>query len=514
MSALEIPANNCSCAGCIAGLTPFAREHFVVWASELTLDTGEQWQIRDFQADFVEDVFGPFRVCWFVVPEGSGKSTLLGGLGLYFLEHLPNAAIPVTAKSREQAEIIYRQAEKFILSTPRLYERVPDLLRVLKGKRAMDVPRFVAYSGWRRINHVGGGVLQIRASDENTGDGIIPNGVGFIDELHRFPELGLYHTWRGKLNKQGAKLIVISTAGEPGGAFEEMREQIRRGAADVRREETFVRSAGKAVVLHEWAVPEDGDVEDLELVARANPLLTLEQIREKRETEDFDPHHWRRFTCNLPTRGGSAAITESEWYGAVTKTKIPKGQPLWLGLDVGWKNDTTAMVPLWWRSEKERIFGEATIIVPPRDGSSLHPEVIQRALVEIHERNPLETVIMDTHQAEELQHWISDNLKATVVDRDQNLTLGVQDYQRFMEALRQGWLKHQGDSGLTRHAMNAVGRILPFGDTLFARPVQSRRAPDRQDVRVIDALVAAAMVHSVAHETHLQPKTPARLVSW
>jgi phage terminase large subunit-like protein len=496
------------------GLEPFTSDHFVEWASELVLDTGEQWEIRDFQRAFVEDVFGPWKVYWLVIPEGNGKSTLIAGIGLYFLEFLPGASIPVAARSREQAEIIYKQAEKFVTATPRLHKLVPDPLRVIKGRREREVPRFACFNGFRQIRHFGGGVMQIRAAEESAQDGIIPKGCGFIDELHRFPELGLYRLWGGKGIKHGSKLIVISTAGEPGGAFEELREEIRQRCSDVTREETFVRAAGKAVVLHEWAVPEDGDVEDLELVARANPLLTLEQIREKRDTEDFDPLHWRRFTCNLPTRGGAAAITESEWFGAVTKTEIPKRQQVWVGLDVGWKDDTTAIVPLWWKSDKQRILGPATILIPPRDGSSLHPDVVERALVEIHERNPIEYVVMDTHQAEWLQHWISDNLKAIVVDRDQNNSRAVQDYQRFMEALRQGWLWHSGDPGLTRHAMNAHARILPFGDTCFVRPVQSRRAPDRQDTRVIDALVAAAMVHSVAHETLLNPKKPPRLVSW
>ena len=39
----------------------------------------------------------------------------------------------------------------------------------------------------------------------------------------------LYRTWRGKLDKRGGQIVVISTAGEPGGEFEETIRQARAG---------------------------------------------------------------------------------------------------------------------------------------------------------------------------------------------------------------------------------------------------------------------------------------------
>lgn len=66
-----------------------------------------------------------------------------------------------------------------------------------------------------------------------------------------------------------------------------------------------------------------------------------------------------------------------------------------------------------------------------------------------------------------------------------------------MEAIRLGWLKHSGDQAMTRHALNAVARVLPYGDARFDRPSQTRQG-GAQDLRVIDALTAAAMVNSVA----------------
>lgn len=464
------------------------------------MDNGEPWHLEPFQESFVEDVLSGTPECWLVVPEGNGKSTLVAGLALYYLEHQSLAAIPVAASSREQAEIIYRQAEGFVVRSAPLHELVADEIRLVKGKRAKDVPRFECLDGFRRIKHFRGGRIQVFAADDRTGDGIIPT-LCLIDELHRHRDLKLYRTWRGKLEKRKGQIVTISTAGEPGSEFEETRERIRQSAESLAREDAFVRAASSDLVLHEWAVPEDGDVEDFTVVKRANPFsgITEEALRRKYESPTMTLGHWRRFVCNLPTRSENAAVQEKEWHdAAVPAAEWPEGEPIWLGLDVAWKWDTTAAVPLYIRDHDFRLLGKAEILTPPRDGTSLDPNLVERALVIIAERNPVHTVVMDTSRAEQLAEWISTELGATVIDRQQTNALAVQDYERFMEALREGWLHHIGDPSLTRHVLNAVARVLPQGDARFDRPHQSRKGQE-QDMRVIDALTAAAMAHSLAH---------------
>jgi hypothetical protein len=234
-------------------------------------------------------------------------------------------------------------------------------------------------------------------------------------------------------------------------------------------------------------------------VKAANPFsgITIPILREKLDSPTMTMQHWRRFVCNVPTRGENAAIMESEWRGAATKDEIPAGEPVWLGLDVAWKWDTTAAVPLWFRDDHYRLLGPARVLVPPRDGTSLDPNKVERALVEIHERNPIHTVVMDISRAEQLGSWIEAELGATVIDRGTSNQFAAQDYERFMEALRNGWLKHSGDTDMTTHALNAVARILPQGDARFDRPSQTRISAD-QDRRVIDALSAAAMANALA----------------
>ena len=153
------------------------------------------------------------------------------------------------------------------------------------------------------------------------------------------------------------------------------------------------------------------------------------------------------------------------------------------------------------------------MLVPPRDGSSLDIGVVKRGLLSIHKRNPIHTVVMDMTRAEDLAQWIEKVIGAVVIDRSQSTTAAVEDYERFMEALRNGWLHHAGDQGLTRHVFNAVAKELPLGDVRFDRRSQTRQGGD-QDARVIDALTAAAMVHSWATLLQEAPSPPVPMVAW
>jgi hypothetical protein len=233
--------------------------------------------------------------------------------------------------------------------------------------------------------------------------------------------------------------------------------------------------------------------------------VTIEDLQSKFDSPTMTMNHWRRFVCNLPTRSNDAAIQEAEWHAAKVDEQIPEGEPVSVGLDVAWKWDTTAAVPLWIRDSEYRLFGAATVLVPPRDGTSLDPRLVEQALIEIHARNPIHTLVMDTSKAEQLGMWAEAEFECIVVDRPQTNPRAAEDFERFMDALRRGWLHHTGDPGLTSHALNAVARILPFGDARFDRPSQTRMSAE-QERRVIDALTAASMVHTFA-TTRPAPET-------
>ena len=457
--------------------------HFGGWASGVILDNGRPWILDSFQAAFLDDFFRGYAECWLIVPEGSGKTTVTAGLALHHIQHTSSGFVPVAASSRDQAEILFRQAEGLVRRSP-----------VLKGK-------FIVQEGYRRIKcPATGGRIQIFAADERTGDGVIPT-LCIIDELHRHRDLSLYRTWVGKLGKRSAQVVAISTAGEPGGEFELARRGVKATAAELTMDGCFTRAVSSGVVMHEWAVPAKADVTDLNLVKAANPLgtVTVESLKKKLASPTMTRAHWKRMTCNIATREESSAITAAEWAAAAVSDTIPPGESIWLGVDAGWKWDTFALVPLWAPDASFRLLGSATILVPPRDGTSLDVNLVKQAAKKIHEANPIELVVMDTNRAEDVAEWFRNVIGADVVDRAQSNSFAVKDYDAWMTALRSGTLHHTGDRGLTTHVLNAIAKTLPGGDTRFDRPKVNRNVNRaQQDQRVIDALVAAAMVHCTA----------------
>jgi phage terminase large subunit-like protein len=458
---------------------PFTLAHFCSYAGAMIFDDGKKRKPEPWQRRVVGDLFRGVTETWLIVPEGNGKTTFMSQLVLYGADYSRSPWIPLGAASREQAEIIYTQAQGFV-------ERNEWL-----------APRFRCYDGYRKITSTrnGGKGIQVYAADVKTGDGVIPYPYAVVDELHRHDDLRLYSLWKGKLRKRGAQILTISTAGEPETEFELMRDKIRDKAKIRKRRGAYLRAEGPGLVLHEYMVRAEADCDDMKKVKQANPLaaLTVAELRREYESPTFNAGDWKRLKCNRPTRASITAITEAEWDQAEDRRDaLPAGKPVIVGVDVGWKWDTTAITPLW-KGPSYRLLGPATILEPPRDGSTLHPDEIKLGFEELQARNPIEVVVMDTSKAEDIAAWLEDDLGVTVIDREQSNTRHVADYEAFTDGLRNGTLKHTGDYGLRSHVLNAIARRLPGGDYRFDRPIASRRAAREQDRRVIDALTAAGM---------------------
>jgi hypothetical protein len=472
-----------------ARLKPFTVPHFKWWAGHVILDTGDPWKPETFQLDFFRDVFDGVPENWLLIGEGNTKTTSLGGLALYHCEFRRNGRVPVAAASRDQAMEMWLQIDLMVQESEHL--------------RAL----FVTQEGNRRIKCASmNSRIQVYAADDRTGDGAIFT-LALLDELHRHRDLRLYRTWTGKRQKRGGQICAISTAGEPGSEFEETRQKIRTTGTREERRPGYIRAVSGSVVLHDYHVPDGHNVEDMKAVKMANPFsgVTTATLKEKRQSPTMTLPHWTRFTCNRATRGFAAAVTEAEWFRRQADFEIPPGVPVAAGLDIAWKWDTTALVPYWLRDPKFALLGEATVLEPPRNGDMLDPDEVEDALLQLHDRNPIHTLVMDMTKGETLAAWAIEHLGCEVVDRAQSPSLACLDYEHFMEWLRNkeerdgrgsgGQLWHTGDPTLTSHVMNAASKMYPDGKTRFIRPKQSRGTDQGQ--RVIDALTAASMIHGL-----------------
>jgi phage terminase large subunit-like protein len=246
------------------------------------------------------------------------------------------------------------------------------------------------------------------------------------------------------------------------------------------------------------------DADDLELVKQANPLahISPEYLREKRESLTLDyGTDWLRLTCNIPTRSSLAAVPEADWDACESDERIPEGQRVLVGADFAFLEDTTALTPVWVADSEHRLFDDPVILEPPGNGVMLDVNEIKVAFLEIHERNPIEVVVMDSTKAQDIAQWLSDELGCTVIDREQTNAYAVEDYENFMQAVRRRWIQHTGHQLFRRHVLAAIRARLPGDRHRFDRPRTQRKQKRDQRRIVIDALTAASMVNTYIVES-------------
>jgi phage terminase large subunit-like protein len=98
-----------------------------------------------------------------------------------------------------------------------------------------------------------------------------------------------------------------------------------------------------------------------------------------------------------------------------------------------------------------------------------------------------------------------EDLGFEVIAHSQKPQVMAQAAERFYAAIRERKVRHPRDPKLTRHVLNAVEKRTDDGRWRFVKE-------NKQSRKVIDALIAAAMVHNVAVEDSQVSAEP--LVAW
>ena len=426
-------------------MAPGDLDEFVRFCAELTTENGEPLELYDEQKTMLGDYFDGIRETLILISKKNGKSTLLGALSLYHLAVVPDAECVIVAASRDQAAIMLRQAQGLIHRSPLLQQMVRTKQREI-------------------VSLTDRGRVRVLASDVDTADGVLPT-LALVDELHRHKTADLYGVLRDGLGPRGGQLITISTAGSTEASPLGMLRDAAYQLPTFRRVGGYRHARSDVFGLHEWALDADQDLDDLELVKTVNPAprMTIEALRERRDSPSMTPAQWARFACGVWISAPDAAISPADWERARTDDRPQPGEAIWgVGLDLGWTWDTTAIVPLWVPAPDRRVLLEPTIIVPPRDGQSIPPSQIREALRQLYAEHPFGRVAMDRAAGgEQLAEWIETELRCQVVLYTNGTAEQSRCAQRFYEGLRADpWptLQHTGSPELTRHVLNARAR--------------------------------------------------------
>ncbi|HLM26749.1 MAG TPA: terminase large subunit [Thermoleophilaceae bacterium] len=419
-------------------------------------------------------------------PEEELESTSAAAVALFHLVTTPDAECVVVAASREQAGILFAQAGGFVRRSEWLQARVKPTMRELRSRGDS-------------------GRIRVMAADADTADGTIPT-LAVVDEVARHRSAELYGTLRDGLGPRQGRLIGISTAGDD---EDSPLGRMRRSAYKLPTVERdgayrYCKSGDGAFVLHEWALAEADDREDMAVVATANPASwqTPDALRRRFESPSMTPWAWARFACGIWTPGEDSAISAKEWADCARPgLEISEGaEGVVVGIDLGWRWDTTAVVPIRRAADETIEVHPPAILTPPQDGTSLDAEEVFAAAEGMADRWPGLTFVLDPEAGgEQLAQRLDRELDAAVLTHSQKPGPMCEASQKLAEAIATRGLAHPDHQELTRHIVSAAAR--------FIGPVWRFTKPKGKSLP-IDATVALAMAVRVLQATESVPAEP------
>ncbi len=407
-----------------------------------------------------------------LLPKGNGKTTLFAALSLYHLLTTADAKCYIAAASRDQASLMYDHARGFVRRTPRL-----ELLVDVKA-------------GYREIrSRHDAGVVRVLAADANTADGVGPT-LALVDELHRHKTNQLYAVFRDGLPKRDGRIITISTAGD---SLDTPLGQMREAAMKLpgqKRTGFHTRAASEdgGWVLHEWAVPDGDDTDDIAIVKKANPasFVTADQLRQRRESPSMHERDWLRYACNRWVNFQDAWLPPGAWDACrADGARIPEAVDVTLGVDIGLKQDRSAVVAVH-APEGGPAVVEAHVFDPPPSGA-LDLSAVEQKIRDLAGRYHLTAVAYDRWAFERSAQSLQDEGLPMVEFPMTNLRT-VPASNRLYEAVMAGKVAHDGDPVLAAHVNAGVTRDTERGWRLAKGKATSP----------IDALMAMLMAHDIA----------------
>jgi phage terminase large subunit-like protein len=463
--------------------------NFEKFCGRLKVESGRRFVLEPFQKVMLAEHFEGCTELVIIIPKKNGKTTLLAALSLFHLETWPEAECVIGAHSRDQARILFRQASGLVRRS---------------GLQQFDVKPGAGTGEIRLAGLKDGPRLRVMAADANTGDGVIPT-LALVDELHRHPSGELYGVFRDGLGAREGRMVTISTAGfrldSPLGLLRDAAHQLPSFRRDEAAKYNHAQSENGAFALHEWCLGPGDDPDDLDVVKLANPRSgqTKKLLRERHDSPSMTPWQWRRFACGIWTEGEEPWISPQAWDQlGEPGLSINPDERVWVGVDLGVRKDTTAVVLVALRDDGT-LACDALIFQPPGGEGALPLERVEDVIREVAETYAVQEIAFDPwsfrRSAELLQ---AEGLP--VVEFPQSPERMANASANLYRLIDSGLLRHNGDLELRAQVLAGVTKETERGWRLTKDPKH----------RPIDALIALAMAADLASR---QP-TEAFALAW
>jgi phage terminase large subunit-like protein len=345
-----------------------------------------------------------------------------------------------------------------------------------------------------------GGRIRVLAADVDTADGVRPT-LALVDELHRHRSAALYGVFRDGLGPRDGRMLTISTAGEhEGSPLGQMRARARRLDDRVKRGAYLhARSADGSFAIHEWALDDGDDVDDMRVVKRANPASwqTVDLLRERHDSPSTLRWQWARFACGLWVSAQSWWLDPEAWKAAAVDDRLADGDRIALGFDGARTGDATGLVAC---RLSDGLLQPLAVWEDPADGQPFEVTSgeVDAVVADAMERYRVVRGYFDPPLWQtEIDDWTHDYGDERVRRFATKRGRMIDAVERFRTDLVGGRLRHTADEVLTRHALNAQMREVRGGYWL-AKPGSG--PADKIDLAVAAVLAYEARADALASE--------------
>jgi phage terminase large subunit-like protein len=402
-------------------------------------------------------------------PRGNGKSTFGAGLALWATfddDDTGSPQVPVVATTIGQAvRSVYGVAVAMVKAEAELERRV--LIYTGISTPRVTVP-------------FNGGELFPIANDPDGLQGLDPS-LGIFDEIG-FQPMASWDSLRMASGKRERSLVA--GVGTPGFDHENALYQLRR----------LIQDGTKLPGFHfrEYAAPDGCALDDRKAWRTANPALRSGFLRVSALETDLGitpEAHFRMFRLGQWVEGTDAwlgADGRKVWEGLVSPWDLVDTAPTWIGVDVGLKHDSTAVVAIQRRPDEAghpagRFHATCRLWVPTVDEPVDVTDVMQH-LRDLADRYHVEAISFDPRFFDVPAKMLLDE-GLPLIEVPQSLDRMTAAIGDLYGLIRGGRVTHDGDDAFASQVLAAVPRFNEHGFTLAKGKSRGR----------IDAAVALAL---------------------
>jgi phage terminase large subunit-like protein len=402
------------------------------------------------------------------------KSTLGAGLALATLVlGAPGTEVYSCAGDKDQARIVFNTAKAMIEIDPELKQMIhpyKDTLEVIQT----------------------GSIYRALSAEAYLKEGLNPNLVIF-DEVHVQPNDELWNTMSLAMGSRIEPLMLgITTAGVRADRFGMDTLCYRMYKNGVRIAKGEVEDPFFFFAWWEPLLGAEADHRDPKVWAEANPglgdLVAIEDFQAALlQTQESE---FRTKRTNIFVAGSTAWLPYGAWAECETADDLHEGDPVVLGFDGSYNNDSTAIVAA---RIGVRPFVKTIKVWEKKDSDDqdwkVPIEEVEAWIISTCQRYKVRSIVADPARWEKSLQMLHDR-GFPIFEFPQSPERMIPATQRFYEAVINKLITHGSDEVLMRHLNNCVPKLTERG----VRIVKQQKGSEAK----IDAAVALIMAYNEA----------------